>query len=362
MISKGVTGITRDQRFCQHLSPLVLGGKGQTLNIDIGRRLWHPAQMPRPPRLEFPGAIYHASARGNERRPIFRSAKDRQHFLELLEATRLRFGFVIHGFCLMPNHFHLIGQTPTPNLGKMMAWLLTSYTVWFNRRHQRAGHLFQGRYKAFLVDADAYAKRLLLYVHANPARTIVAKSQAIQERWKILDNFPWSSHPHYSGRAASKVVAVCTEWLRYWGESTTVARNQYRKALFSAIGTTQDPLWEKVRAGMALGDDSFLRRVRSLLEGKPGEAVRPAGRKLLDDHSRQELGDQIAKIHDQRVRIWSRVNLLGETQTSIAKELGYADGSTVSHLLTRLSQETKTKPALAKTLHDLRQLASEFKV
>jgi REP element-mobilizing transposase RayT len=112
--------------------------------------------MARLPRIEFEGAVYHITARGNERHLVYRSENDRRLFLETLEGMRGRFGVILHCFCLMPNHFHLVIETPLGNLSQAMGWLQTTYTIRFNRKYRRGGHLFQGRYKAHLVEADAY--------------------------------------------------------------------------------------------------------------------------------------------------------------------------------------------------------------
>ena len=109
--------------------------------------------MPRGLRVEFAGAVYHVMARGNERRDIFRDDRDRKRFLETLGEMAERFGVRVLAYCLMPNHYHLVMDTPRANLSQAMGWLQTTYTVRFNRRHRRAGHLFQGRFKAQLVDA-----------------------------------------------------------------------------------------------------------------------------------------------------------------------------------------------------------------
>ncbi len=126
--------------------------------------------MARPIRVEFEGAAYHATARGNERKPIYRDDRDRERFLETLEETVKRFGFVIHTYCLMPNHFHLLARTPRANLSHAAGWLQTTYSIRFNRRHRRSGHLYQGRFKAHLVEEDAYARELIKYIHLHPVR------------------------------------------------------------------------------------------------------------------------------------------------------------------------------------------------
>src|SRR5208283_2431525 len=110
----------------------------------------------RPLRIERPGGWYHVTARGNERRAIFRDDRDRQHFCDLMAEAVETFGWRLHAYVLMDNHFHLLVERPEPNLGRGMQWLNVSHSVWFNRRHGRSGHLFQGRYKAIIVEAQEW--------------------------------------------------------------------------------------------------------------------------------------------------------------------------------------------------------------
>jgi REP element-mobilizing transposase RayT len=144
--------------------------------------------MARPLRLEFPGAVYHVMARGNERRPIFRDDQDRQQYLSRLAHYREKFGFQVLAYCLLTNHVHLAVRTGKFPLSRIMAGLQSSYTQWFNRRHARVGHLFQGRYKAFLVQEDPYLLGLVRYIHENPVRArLVAKAR----------DYRWSSDRSY---------------------------------------------------------------------------------------------------------------------------------------------------------------------
>jgi putative transposase len=140
--------------------------------------------MPRPPRLEFPSALYHVTARGNERRAIFRDDRDRQIYLARLAFYRKRFGFQLLAYCLMTNHVHLAIRTGAEPLSKIMAGLHATYAETFNRRHRRVGHLFAGRYKAFLVQEDRYLLALLRYIHLNPVR-----ARLVQQ----ARNYLWSS-------------------------------------------------------------------------------------------------------------------------------------------------------------------------
>ena len=133
--------------------------------------------MARPQRIEYEGAVYHVTARGNDRRAIFRDDADREHFLRALAESVERFEVRLYLFCLMTNHFHLVVETPRANLGRFMHRLQTAHTVYFNRRHRRCGHLMQGRYGARLVEKDAYILRLSRYVHLNPVFTAAARKR-----------------------------------------------------------------------------------------------------------------------------------------------------------------------------------------
>src|SRR6266480_2644129 len=126
--------------------------------------------MARALRLQFEDAIYHLCARGNRREHIFTVDKDYRRFEELLAQSLDRYQAELHAYVLLPNHFHLVARTLRPNLSRWMHWLITSYSLWFNRRHRISGHVFQGRYKAFLVQEGGYLLGLSRYVHLNPVR------------------------------------------------------------------------------------------------------------------------------------------------------------------------------------------------
>ncbi len=134
--------------------------------------------MARPLRIIYPGAFYHVTSRGNEQRDVFKSRRDREKFLLYLESATVRYGAVIHAYCLMSNHYHLLLETPEGNLSQIMRHINGAYTTYFNIKRKRAGHLFQGRYKAILVEADAYAKELSRYMHLNPVRGEIGVSSS----------------------------------------------------------------------------------------------------------------------------------------------------------------------------------------
>jgi REP element-mobilizing transposase RayT len=145
--------------------------------------------VPRKLRVQYPGAIYHIMNRGDRREVIFKDDHDRYRFLEAVGQASEKTGWQIHAYCLMSNHFHLVVETPQPNLVAGMKWLLGTYTIRFNRRHQEFGHLFSGRYKALMVDGsgNGYLKTVCDYVHLNPVRAGLLRAN------QPLEAYPWSS-------------------------------------------------------------------------------------------------------------------------------------------------------------------------
>ncbi len=131
--------------------------------------------MARPLRIEFAGARYHITSRGNARENIYRDNSDRDSFLELLYKTNIQHDWICHAYCLMPNHYHLLIETRKPTLSKGMKYLNGSYTQRYNRRHQRIGHVFQGRYKSILIEKESYLRKLSRYIVLNPVRARIVR-------------------------------------------------------------------------------------------------------------------------------------------------------------------------------------------
>jgi len=222
-------------------------------------------------RIEYPGALYHVTSRGNEKKDIFRSIKDRDKFLSYLSSAWERHGAVFHAYCLMSNHFHLMVETPLGNLSWIMKHINGSYTTYFNVKHKRAGHLFQGRYKAILVQADTYAAELSRYIHLNPVR---AKMVSTPEEYR------WSSCSRYLEGTAPSWLSTSLV-LGYFGTEDEDRRRNYRDYLYDAIGKeSRDPLSDSV-ASTILGSDDFVRDIREkYLDGKENDRELPALRDL----------------------------------------------------------------------------------
>jgi REP element-mobilizing transposase RayT len=157
--------------------------------------------MARKPRIHYPGAVYHVILRGDAGQDLFSQDKDRDRFYRLLDEGQQKYGYRIHAFCLMRNHVHLALQVGEISLFRIMQNLSQRYTVWMNRQQGRTGHLFQGRYKAILLDADAYLLELLRYIHLNPVRAGIMK---------LPEGYAWSSHRAYLGQ--EKIPWLTTDW------------------------------------------------------------------------------------------------------------------------------------------------------
>ena len=204
--------------------------------------------MARPLRLEFPGAVYHLTSRGNDRQKIFLSDADRELFLETLGHVVSRYGWICHAYCLMPNHYHLLIETPRGNLSLGMRQLNGLFTQTFNRRHHRVGHLFQGRFKAILVEKESYLLELCRYIVLNPLRV---RSRIDPAAWK------WSSYRATAG-LAPKQKLLSTDWvLGQFGQSRSIARKKYRE--FVRDGRDNRP-WDELRGQIYLGSEKFIAR------------------------------------------------------------------------------------------------------
>jgi len=209
--------------------------------------------MARQLRLEFAGALYHLTARGNAQATIYRDDADRKLFMDLLGREIDQQGWLCYAFCLMDNHYHLLIETPEANLSKGMRRLNQVYTQAFNRRHRRVGHVLQGRYKSIVVDKDSYFLELSRYIVLNPVRARMVKTAR---------DWPWSSY-----RATAGIITA-PEWLqvqavwKQFGRKQEVARKRYRE--FVRQGITQASPWEQVRGQIYLGGDDFLVRMEKL--------------------------------------------------------------------------------------------------
>ena len=308
--------------------------------------------MARPVRVQFENAVYHVTARGNERRPIYRDDEDRARFLETLAEACDRFALVVHAYCLMPNHYHLLPQTPRANLSEGLGWLQTTYSIRFNRRHRGSGHLFQGRFKAQLVEADNYAARLITYMHLNPVRPPGKRRPLPVERRRALRRYRWSSHRAYAGLAGVKEVPpwLCLEWLSYFGRSRNAARAEYRRTIASMFGQPVPSPLEELRGGLVLGGEALWEKARKLLGGREGQEEIRWRQRADRETVRRRIDEAVAREPDRRVQIWLRVRLGAERMTEVARLYGYRDGSGIHRVVNRLESHAQRDRDLAAKL------------
>ena len=223
--------------------------------------------MARPLRVEYPGAFYHIINRGNAGEDVFKSIRDREKFLEYLETASSRFSIRIHAYCLMTNHYHLLVETPEANLSQAIQWINVSYAVYFNTKRRRRGHLFQGRFKSLLVDADEYLKHLSRYIHLNPVRAKMVASVA---------EYPWSSYLFFIGK--QKMPAwLAGEWiLSQFGKNLAVARKNYRDFVEGVDPWTLEDPGKSPVGGFILGGLDFVTWVReTFLSFDPASKEKP---------------------------------------------------------------------------------------
>ena len=232
--------------------------------------------MARPLRIEFEDALYHLCARGNERQKVYRDDRDRQSFLGMLERSSRRYQVSILGFVLLGNHFHLMAETHRANLSQWMHWLMVTYTVYFNWRHRRSGHLFQGRYKSFLVESARgdYALELSRYIHLNPVRGRSLGKGNPAERRERLRRYRWSSYAGYAGLRTQFPFVEEEQVLGQMGGASNQRRVAYRRFVEDGLLREVEAPWDRVRWQSALGSESFLRRIQDRMQEKKGTATR----------------------------------------------------------------------------------------
>jgi REP element-mobilizing transposase RayT len=293
--------------------------------------------MPRKVRIEYPGAIYHVMSRANGKGNIFETDVDRQDFVKTLAETCQKTGFEVHAYCLMRNHFHLVVETPNGNLVAGMRWFLSVYTLRFNPRNKRFGHVFSGRYKALVVEGsgNGYLRTVCDYVHLNPVRARLLKAEQ-----RLLE-YPWSSFGLYLAAPAHR-----PSWLRVdrlLGEhgiqrDSVAGRAQFERRMEARRAEEGDGRqWKAIRRGWCLGSAQFKAELLERIEGKLGE------------HHSGELKRETVQAKAERIvteelkrKKWSEDDLVEKAKTDPQKLA----------LAARLRRETTlTLPCIADRLH-----------
>ncbi|MEW6327521.1 MAG: transposase [Thermodesulfobacteriota bacterium] len=224
--------------------------------------------MARPIRMDYPDTFYHVLSRGNEKRDIFYDERDYRKFLEIMGGMVERFKLEVHAYVLMKNHYHLLVRTKEANLSRAIQWLGVSYSVWFNRRHQRSGHLFQGRFKSFLIENDRYFTAMCLYIHGNPLRAGLGE--------RLLD-YKWSSYQAYADKAHQPPWLTTELVLGMYGGS----RRRFFKAQQLFL-EEKGNLMNDLRHGLYLGSEEFSKECIQRIRDEE-HREKPQGRLLLGD-------------------------------------------------------------------------------
>jgi len=230
--------------------------------------------MPRHLRVEFPGAIYHVTIRGNARQKIFDDDQDRERFLQRLADSIETYGERLYLFCLMSNHVHLVVETPSANLRKFMQSMETGYTVYYNLRHDTCGHLFQGRYGAKLVEGDEYLLKLSRYVHLNPVFIGCEKSLELKERIKQLRNYRWSSYRSYIGKDKPLSYVKYGPLLAQTGVKPRCQAMNYRRYVEGGLAGNDEEFKEIIK-GPTIGGDEFCARIRDAWQDLVDKVAQP---------------------------------------------------------------------------------------
>ena len=315
--------------------------------------------MARPLRIQYRHAYYHVTCRGNDRRSIYRDDRDRELFLEKLKTSLDIYQVNLHAYVLMGNHFHMIVQTPRANLSEFMRHFNITYTGDFNRRHRRVGHLYQGRYKAILVDKDSYLAEVSRYVHLNPVRVKPHKGKSAAERWRVLERYKWSSLPGYLDPSKRQGSVNYEEVL---AESGGTAR-RYRQFIDDGLRQGYETPWEKVTGQVVLAREEFVaqlgKRVSSRASRREHPSVKAFHRvepekvlSLVSRHmkvKREDLVRRRTAFRDERaVAIDLLYRYSAMKQREIGKRLAEIDYSAVRSRAHEVKRTSETRPTSGK--------------
>ena len=317
--------------------------------------------MARPVRVDVAGGWYHVTARGIERRAIFADGRDHEHFLELLPGMAERYGVELHAYVMMGNHYHLLIRAPQANASEAIQWLNVSYSVWFNRRRGRVGHVFQGRFSSVLIDGEgSWAMSASVYLHLNPVRTksqglgksanraenrglVSMDREAVQRRLKALRSFRWSSYGAYAGYGKEPDWLTVNELLERCG-----GRESYRKYVQQHVTRGDAPEgYEDFGGRVAIGSQAFLAKVKGwvgrVTKEQPDreqvlKRVSPADVVKIVERIRGEAWSEFADRYGDSGRdlaLYLARRRSGLTLGELGREFGIAEYKTVAAAIKR---------------------------
>ena len=321
--------------------------------------------MARPLRIEFPNAIYHVMARGNGRQTIFHIDGDYQRMTDGLAMTVSRTGWQVLAFVWMPNHIHLFIKTPKPNLSRGMQYLLSGYANWYAKRHQRTGHLFQGRFKAELVEDESYFWTLSRYVHLNPVR---GKRPLVN----CPNDWKWSSYPSYCRKSARvewiDYQSVLAAWQGEMGGKN--AETAYRRFVESGLPTPPLKPLDSALEGWLLGSEGFLQKIKKLLIEPHHVDETPQARRLTSLEAKVVIAKVAAYFNESPSSYQAKRSsaagrdlaayLAHRRTTATLRELATAFGlshpDSVSNLIRRAKRSLSTSKTSRQDFENLEEL------
>jgi putative transposase len=303
-------------------------------------------------RVEFPGALYHVMGHAIEPLSVFSDEESCRHFLHLTELRVESGDLVVHAFCLMPSHYHLLLETPRGGLSRWMRDIAGTFAQVYNRRHERRGHVWQGRYKAILVGDGPYLAECSRYIHWNPARALLALPP---ETWK------WSSYRNYLRCGKPAVAWVETrrvlETLGFGGETPAQAARLYRAYVESSKDRIDASPFQRAAAGLVLGGEAFLSRVRDLVKGRPANEDQPslsrlrrevrAGETAVIESIRKEFPDLGNVRTLRRFMIYGLVAWAGWRKAAAARRFGLSRAA-ATFAVRDVERRTKEDPETAR--------------
>lgn len=316
--------------------------------------------MGRPLRIEFENAVYHITSRGNERKKIYRDDGDKEKFLGLLEDYKNRYNFLIHCFVLMDNHYHLVIETLRPNLIKIMHGLNSGYTGYFNKKYKRSGHLFQGRYKAIIVDKENYLLELSRYVHLNPLRAkIINKPQ----------DYKWSSYGGYIRKKEVNNLNNYNWLLSIFGNEEKKSRRQYKEFVEEGIAKKLENPVKRAVGNIILGSKEFIDSILVKIDrDEIGQEIANRN-EILKTINPQEVIKEVSNKYKikpieitntgtrnneaRNVAIYITRNVCELSNKETAKIFGGIKESAVSKVVKRLENNIKTNKALKQITEQL---------
>lgn len=306
--------------------------------------------MARPPRIQYAGAFYHIIVRGNQQQDIFLDDSDRNEYLNRISRYKDRCGFVLYAYVLMRNHVHLLIETPKEPISRIMQMINFTYTQYFNRKYHKVGHLFQGRYKSFLCDRDAYLSELIRYIHLNPVRAGATATP---------DQYPWSSHVAYISHYAGLVDT--TRVLRMFSENPAQARKLYINFVNTALSQGKEDKFYTANEHEIVGSERFVEKVERELQSPERRIQKPTIERIGRAIERElgvSLSDMISRSRNEET-VFARGVLAGAWRTS---------GQTLTSLqpvlkrdiamLSRLARQSESKEGQAAVEAVLKRLKS----